>query len=168
MFITLQQQVAVFDGERFAGVHETMRMENVVAAEYALHRAVDNRRIKNVLQFGNARHHVVAHVEFAGVVPLDFFVDRLVDGWRNPAVEDEDAIANEPADLFVIQFHADAIHRVPHIAIRISAIIAQTAPSPRCGRTLDLPGAVGQPESIGARPALKTPSRSRQSSQCAA
>ena len=109
MLVAVQSHVSISLAERFAGVHESMWMQDVVP-ENALQRAVNHRCIQHVLQFGNTGQHIVSHVEFPGVVPLDLVEDPLMHGGFDVGVEHEYAIADKPPNLFVVQFDALAFH----------------------------------------------------------
>ena len=87
-----------------------MRVKNVVVAENTLYGTVNNWSIQYLLQLGNPGQHVVPHVEFPGVVPLDLIVDLLVHGWIDAAIEHENAIADKSPNLLVVQFNTSAFH----------------------------------------------------------
>ena len=112
MLASVQREDSLVLVERLAGVHEAVGVQHVVIAEDTLHRAVDDRRIQDLLQFSNPGQHVVAHVEFMGVVPLDLVKDLLVDLGLEAAIEHDHTVADEPPDLLVRQFDALGLHAV--------------------------------------------------------
>ena len=89
-----------------------MRVKHVVVAEDALQRAADDRGVQHLMQLGNTRQHVVAHVEFVGDVPLDLVVDLLMDLRCDTAIEHQHAIADESSNLLVVEFDAIGLHSV--------------------------------------------------------
>jgi len=83
-------------------MHEAVRVKNVVVAENTLYGTVNNWRIQYLLQLGNPGQHVVPHVEFPGVAPLNLVVDFLVNVRFDTAIENENTIADKSPNLLVV------------------------------------------------------------------
>ena len=83
-------------------MHESVWMKNIVVAENTFEGTMNGRRIYYLLQLGNSRQHVISHVEFMVIVPLDLVVDALVNGGFDTAIQHQHTIAYKLPDLFVV------------------------------------------------------------------
>jgi hypothetical protein len=99
-----QIQVSVIFVEGFTGVHKSMRMQNIVFTKDALQGAVDNGCIEDLLQLRDSWQHVVSHVEFARIVPLDPGKDLLVNAGWHATIKHQNPVTDELAKLLVVEF----------------------------------------------------------------